>query len=505
MAEYYETYIKNKYIEENTFINHKEKRIDIPGYACIKENLPKPIWENHEDVIKCYDKAWEIAFGNLHNPMEGSGFVAPFMDAAFNGCIFMWDSCFMLMFGKYASMLFPFQETLDNFYAFQHKDGFISREINEKDGSEKFHRHDPTSTGPNVMAWCEWEYYQYMGDSDRLNKVFPVLLAYHQWLKSYRTWTDGSYWSSGWGCGMDNLPRQKDKSISERYYSHGHMVWSDACLQQILSCNVLIDMAKVCGREVDVKEIVEERDKLKQIVNEKLWDAASAFYYDLWDDGQLNMIKSIGAYWALLADAVPEDRIEDFVAHLKNEKEFNRPNRVPTLAADSEYYAPDGKYWCGSIWAPTNYMVLKGLEKLGYDELAFEIAESSLMNVVNTYKETGTIWENYAPEYIGRGSIAKPDFVGWSGLFPISILFEFVFGLKWDVEKRQLKWDIRLTDEFGVENFPLGNMGRVNLICMKRENKQICPVVNVSADVDFTLVIAWDGQERIIPVHKSRD
>lgn len=156
---------------------------------------------------------------------------------------------------------------------------------------------------------------------------------------------------------MDNLPRQKDKSISARYYSHGHMVWSDACFQQILSCRILIEMANVCGRKADVKEIVEERDKLKQIVNERLWDETSAFYYDLWDDGQLNMIKSIGAYWALLADAVPQDRIEDFVAHLKNEKEFNRPNRVPALSADSEYYEPGGKYWRGSIWAPTNYMV----------------------------------------------------------------------------------------------------------------------------------------------------
>ena len=64
--------------------------------------------------------------------MEGSGFVAPFMDAAFDGCIFMWDSCFMLMFGKDASMLFTFQETLDNFYAFQHKDGFISSELMKK-------------------------------------------------------------------------------------------------------------------------------------------------------------------------------------------------------------------------------------------------------------------------------------------------------------------------------------------------------------------------------------
>lgn len=52
-----------------------------------------------------------------------SGFVSNYIDAAFDGNVFMWDSVFMLMFGKYGARSFDFQGTLDNFYSHQYQDG----------------------------------------------------------------------------------------------------------------------------------------------------------------------------------------------------------------------------------------------------------------------------------------------------------------------------------------------------------------------------------------------
>lgn len=70
---------------------------------------------------------------------------------------------------------FPFQRTLDNFYAKQHPDGFICREI-KADGADCFERYDPVSTGPNLMPWCEMVYYHQFGDMERLHKVFPYFV-----------------------------------------------------------------------------------------------------------------------------------------------------------------------------------------------------------------------------------------------------------------------------------------------------------------------------------------
>lgn len=489
------TYIKNPYVDENHFINQKPKTVKLPKFEEVKEKLPKPVWKNHEKEIECYYKAWEIAFSNLHNPEEKNGFVSPYIDAAFNGNIFMWDSCFMLMFGKFASRIFNFQETLDNFYAKQHLDGFISREISEETGYENFTRHDPSSTGPNVMPWCEYEYYKMSKDKTRVEKILPVLLAYHQWLKNNRTWMDGTYWSTGWGCGMDNSPRMMDNiSVDVRQFSHGHMVWVDACMQQLISCNVLIEMAKICGHEEDVSEIKVEKEHLRSVINNKLWDEETAYYYDLWNNGKLSMVKTIGSYWALLADVVPNERLKRFIGHLENEDEFCRPNRIPTLSADNPHYANDGDYWCGSVWAPTNYMVLKGLTKCGMHKLSFDIAKTTLFNVTEDFKKTGTLWENYAPESIGKGSIARSDFVGWSGLFPISILLEYVFGLELNSDKNEIIWHINLTDEFGVENLPFGTDGTVSLVCLDRKSAEERPYVCVSSDTDFKLILDLGGK-----------
>ena len=159
-------------------------------------------------------------------------------------------------------------------------------------------------------------------DKERLKQVFPPLLAYHRWLKEFRTWRDGSYWASGFACGMDNLPRlQPQYNVM---FSHGHMVWIDTCFQAILSCEMLIKIASVIVRSEDVAELEEEKENLSKYINEKLWDEDTKFYYDLWREGKLNGVKNVAPYWGLLTNEIPEERLDGFVQHLENEKEFKR-------------------------------------------------------------------------------------------------------------------------------------------------------------------------------------
>ena len=202
-----------------------------------RKRQPSPGEGFAQRVPRAFKPAVQGGEGEAESP---SGFVARFIDPAFNDCIFLWDSCFMTLFGRYGARAFPFIRTLDNFYAKQHPDGFICREIGRAQGDDRFPRFDPSSTGPNVLAWAEWEHYRNFGDADRLARVFPVLRAYHQWLRAYRTWPDGTYWSTGWGSGMDNQPRVPTGtpySDPERY--HGRMTWVDVSLQQLLSARLL--------------------------------------------------------------------------------------------------------------------------------------------------------------------------------------------------------------------------------------------------------------------------
>ena len=81
--------------------------------------------------------------------------------------------------------------------------------------------------------------------------------------------------------------------------------------------------------------------------------------------------------------------------HLENENEFKRPNRVPALSMDHPYYQALFGYWCGGVWAPSNYMILKGLDKYGYTKDAARIAKKYAALVERAFEETGDIWEKY--------------------------------------------------------------------------------------------------------------
>ena len=497
------TYNPSPIVQNNVFLTMDAERAELPRYEDIAHLLPRPIWSGHDDVVDCHNYAWRTAFGNLKKANADANFVSNFIDTAFNGFLFMWDSSFIVMFGKYGARAFNFQKTLDNFYSHQHKDGFICRELCEYEPGEQFSRHDPSSTGPNILGWAEWEYFCQTGDEERLKKVFDPLLAYHLWLKEHRTWRDGTYWSTGWGCGMDNQPRlEKGYNVS---FSHGHMVWVDACIQQVLSAKILLEIAGKIGRadDVNLTALKDEVAHLTSVINDKLWHDDDAFYYDLWKSGTLNRVKSIGAYWALLADIIPKERLERFVAHLDNTAEFKRSNRIPTLSADHPLYDEKGDYWLGSVWAPTNYMVLKGLEKNGYDALAHDIATTCLDNVVEVFKKDNTLYENYAPEGADKGSVAKKDFVGWSGLFPISILFEYVFGIRPYAREKKIVWHVNLLEKHGVNNYPLGDL-TLDIVCEARENEDDEPIITAICDEPVEIEIRYGNKTKTVRA-KTRD
>ncbi len=493
---YFRTYINNIYYKENQFVNEKATEEDLPCFENIKHLLPMPIWEDHDESIKCYFKAWELAFCNLKKPSFGSGFISNYINPLFNGNVFMWDTVFMLMFGLYGIKAFDFQQSLNNFYKKQHPDGFICREISESTGDDLFHRYDPSSTGPNLLAWSEYAYYCFTGDIERLAKVFPVIAGYHQWFRNYRTWQDKSYYSSGWGCGMDNQPRIRGDYPFE--FFHGFMSWIDITMQQLFSAYLIVKMSEILNKRNQAQEFEEEREHLYKLVNEKMWDEKKYYYFDKYADGTLSDVMSIGSYWALLANAVPSSNVKGFISHLKDANEFNRPHRIPSLAADNSYYKPSGNYWCGSVWSPTNYMVLKGLEMVGENALAREIALNHYSNVLKVFINDGAFYENYAPEYAGKGSMAVKDFVGWTGLSVINILFEFIFGIKPDFINRTIVWEVNITDEHGVENYPFGKNEIINLICRKRNNIMEEPMIEIKSNDPILLKVRWGNNEKII-------
>lgn len=465
-----------------------------PSFAEARPLLPEPRWDGHDDAIACYWWTWEKAFDNLRRP-SARPFVSNYIDTAFNGGLFLWDSIFILAFGRYGARAFPFQRTMDNFYANQDDDGFLPREL-RPDGTGQFHPHDPASTGPNAVAWCEWNHFLNTGDRDRLACVFPVILAYHRWMRLNRSWPDGSYYACGLSGGADNMDRLPPGY--EPHVHHGHLSWIDSTAQAHLSASLLLEMGGVLGRADELDAERAELDPLREWFHTRAWDERIGFPTDVDRRGRPTGVKQVGAFWAMLAGLPDAGQARRMAAHLEDPASFLRHHRVPTLAADQAGYSPEGRYWNGAIWAPTNWMTLKALERYGLDDTAHDIAVNHHEAVVRIWKDTGTVWENYAPDADRPGKPAKPDFVGWTGLPPIAVLLEHRFGLRPDVPNRVLVWDVRPTESFGVRRYPFGD-AVLDLACEARQSADEKPRVTLRSDAPLILDLRWrGGRERVI-------
>ncbi|UQT43364.1 hypothetical protein M5E88_11705 [Akkermansia muciniphila] len=67
-------------------------------------------------MVDLYHKTWEIAAGRVRKGPEGLP-ASPYMDEnCYEDQIWIWDTCFMVLFAKYAPRSFPGVESLDNLY-----------------------------------------------------------------------------------------------------------------------------------------------------------------------------------------------------------------------------------------------------------------------------------------------------------------------------------------------------------------------------------------------------
>jgi hypothetical protein len=468
----------------NVFASKKYVPSALPPFEQAKSKLPEPILQIHPEWVQLYWKAWELAFHHLKQPEPGSGFVSNFVDPAFNANTFQWDTCFMVLFAHYAEPTFHAIGSLDNFYAKQHDDGYICREISRKTGQDfAFHGLENT-INPPLFSWVEWQNFLLTGDQSRFESVLPRLVKYYSWLKANRRRPDGLYWNTGLGAGEDDLVRNSTT------YS-----WLDMSAQQVQNAYYISLIAHML-KDTDTESYFKaEAVDLSNIVNLKMWDPKIGFYYDLKQDGSKTGIKTVLGFWPLLAHIASTSQAKTLVSHLLDPNEFLRPDAVPALAANEPGYTADGQYWNGAVWAPTNYMVVKGLQDYGFEDEAEKIAAIYLANMAKSLKDSGTIWENYAPEFAEGHGVR--DMVGWSGLGPISMLIENIIGVRTSAANNQITWRIRLKGENGVKNLTMGST-HVSLFASVAAFGQ--RDLTVTTDAPFTLKVDNGDKTIVTPI-----
>jgi len=485
----------------------------LPKFAETKRKLPSPIYDENPLYVRMYWKTWELGFRNFYEPRPGSGFVSQFIDAAFNQNIFLWDSCFLTMFCNYGHPLVPGICSLDNFYAKQYADGEICREINrttgrdyvewvnreQKDLFSRWGRFSVNYAGREIpqprphltldalnhpiFAWAELESVRITGDRSRLKLVYEPLVRYYRALQTYIRQGNGLYmtdWAS-----MDNSPRNP-------YLDKGGTA-VDTSSQMVLFGNQLAEIADLLEKKEEALAFRKEAAELARIINDKMWDPKRRFYFDLTADGKQAPAKTVAAFWTLLAGVAAPQQADALAAELCNPHSFGRLHRVPSTPADQTGFDPAGGYWRGSVWSPTNTMVIRGLERYGKPDMARQIALEHLRMVGEVFRTTGTVWENYAPDAAKPGQPAKADLVGWTGLVPILYFLEYGIGLKPDAPHNRLTWALTATQRCGCERFRFN--GHTATLVAQPSSQPDRPVeVTVESDGPFQLRVERGGK-----------
>lgn len=300
----------------------------------------------------------------------------------------LWDSALFALGCRHLDPLLA-QDALRAEFDRQRADGFIA-------GCYTPEKPEPEVewTNPPMLAWAAWHLHQHYPDPDFLAEIYRGLCAYLAWdwdnravgrkglLLGWLMWPLGYNYESGW----DNSPR----------FDRGHPQASiDFNCYMVRELQALAEIAHILGYREDEKRWKAQAEELTARINAFLWDEETGFYYDREIDGTWVKIKTPAGLFPLFAGVASPAQAERLVKHLTNPAEFWAHMPVPTVALDEPVYEPD--MWRGPVWLALNFIVIEGLRRYGYQDLADELKERTLAEVDRWYQATGCLWEFYDP------------------------------------------------------------------------------------------------------------
>ena len=467
-------------------------------YNYNKNALPIPVLEDKPEWVDLYYKTWELAFQNI-DYIQKAGWKPQLTCMPGVGVVWQWDSCLMAFITNYANGTLSALNNLDNLYRLRRiSDGYMSMAYRIEEEEPAYGER----INPPLMAWAEWGAYSVSGDTSRFEKVLPALEGCFYFIEKNRTRNCGLYWFEDPGSsGMDNAPRGGYYSLAQ---NGSDLCYIDLACQQALSAMCIANMHRVLGSHEKADFYSKEQQRICQLINRYHWSEKAQFYFDFFIRSQrsekvkyLNS-KTMASAWTLLCGAAEGERAEQMIAHLFNPEEFYTKVPFASLAKDDPNYDTAGGYWLGGVWAPTNYAAVQGLVALGKPELAREAAIRYLDAVCAVANDPayGSIWESYAPEEyrpatVENGEMVRADFVGWSGIGPITMLIENIIGLTFHAQENTVQFRLFPGKGRGLRNMHFnGNV--VSVECTEYIPAAGKSIVLVNAEKPFTLKVVTD-------------
>jgi hypothetical protein len=361
-----------------------------------------------EDIRHTFLKACSALKVNTYGPQGQIPFRWTTPDRWPHRHMWLWDSAFQAFGYKHIAGDLG-EEAIQSMLALQRDDGYVPLCGNNGGLPTWLERDGEWITQPPTLAWAAWDVYQTTGNRDFLRYCLPRLTRFMEWLLVNRDvngnglleWLVIDHPICPCGeSGMDN---------SSRFQGRERVDSVDLCAFVINEIRHLEMMAAELGQEL--ADLSARADHMAELVNERMWDEETGFYYDLRLDGSQQKIKTVVGFYPLLARIASPQQARRLLEHLTDPGEFWSPLPVRTEAADEPTF--DRNMWRGPVWMNCNWVVICGLREYGYDELANEIGRRTIREIVKWYHEDGSIYELYHD--MGRSPQELPGKEGYTG------------------------------------------------------------------------------------------
>lgn len=207
--------------------------------------------------------------------------------------------------------------------------------------------------------------------------------------------------------------RRKSYNI-DKILSHSLFAIEDLTFNSILirANQHLVGIAELIGE--NLPENLKQSMSKTESALEQLWDPYTGQYFSR-NFVTHNLLKesTIATLMPLYAGTISKDRAKQLVRLLENQHVFGTNFPVPSVPANSSWFSPHA-YWQGPTWINTNWLIIDGLKRMGFDDHAAALTESTIEMV----KSAGC-YEYFSP--LDGSPAGTPNF-SWTAALIIDLL-----------------------------------------------------------------------------------
>jgi putative isomerase len=297
----------------------------------------------------------------------------------------------------------------------QRADGMIPDAVHDEGTITRLsHPIEGDVTKPPLLAWAAWKLYELDHDREFLDEIYEPIVRWNNWWFEQND-SDGDglcEYHHPYSSGLDDSPLWDDGMPVEA---------PDLNTYLFLQLEALSKIARVLDQKDDAERWAVKAAEMAARLVRGMWDEQSGYF---WANRIVNQqhvrvnVRTPFNLFPLITGRLPKSIVERLIAHLTNEHEFWPRYPVPTVALDDPKFDPQ-TMWRGPTWVNVNYLLIEGLQRNGYLDLARELRRRTLEMI----GRLDDIYEYYQSE-TGAVPPKAASIFGWSAAVFIDLAIQ---------------------------------------------------------------------------------